>query len=667
MSDFDAAMKTLIELSQHYGSDPAFVLAGGGNTSVKVNDELLLVKGSGHALATIEADGFVHMNREQLQALAARELDSDPQKREAQFKDAIYASRLEPEKGQRPSVEVVLHELIPWKYVVHTHATICNALTCCEGGEALAKAWFGDDVVWIPYVDPGFTLAKTLATAIEGHEASVILMENHGLVIGGNSADEVHARTKTIIDTIAQKLGKNWQAQGLGQPAELDTETQRSNLMRMAPMIRAALGSDEQLPIVCFDDSESVRCLLGASERASLVAGPLCPDQIVYCGSFPLMLNADLDQDDAALAQQVLNAYENYQQKYKTDPKVIVAESVGMFTCGTDAKSAQIVRDVYLDALAVTSGANVLSKVQPMSDGHREFIEDWEVEAYRKKVSAGSAAAGRAAGKVAIVTGAAQGFGYEIAQSLALQGAHLVLLDLNVEGVEKAASEIVNETGLGRAIGVEANVTSKASLEAAIEATIRAFGGFDVFVSNAGVLKAESVKTQAEADFDFVTNVNYKGFFLCTQVASQVLARQHAVRPGYLTDIIQINSKSGLTGSNRNGAYAGSKFGGIGLVQSFALELVLDGIKVNAICPGNFFDGPLWSDPDRGLFVQYLKANKIPGAKTVEDVKKAYEAKVPMNRGCRTADVMHAILYLMDQPYETGQAVPVTGGQTMLK
>jgi len=143
-------------------------------------------------------------------------------------------------------------------------------------------------------------------------------------------------------------------------------------------------------------------------------------------------------------------------------------------------------------------------------------------------------------------------------------------------------------------------------------------------------------------------------------------AQNRAAGGGYYSDIIQINSKSGLAGSNRNGAYAGSKFGGIGLTQSFALELVEDCIKFNSICPGNFFDGPLWSDPDRGLFVQYLNSGKVPGAKTVADVKASYEAKIPMGRGCLEEDVVRAILYVVEQKYETGQAVPVTGGQVML-
>ena len=273
---------------------------------------------------------------------------------------------------------------------------------------------------------------------------------------------------------------------------------------------------------------------------------------------------------------------------------------------------------------------------------------------------------GRVAGKVLIVTGAAQGFGLEIAQDLVSQGACVVLADINEAEANNQAQALRKEYGPNRAMAVAMNVTDLASIQSAIDETVKTFGGFDAFISNAGVLKAESVKTQPEKDFDFSTAVNYKGYFLCTQAASKILAFQHKTNPAYMGDIIQINSKSGLVGSNRNGAYAGSKFGGIGLTQSFALELIEDGIKVNSICPGNFFDGPLWSNPENGLFAQYLRTGKIPGAKTVEDVKRAYEAKVPMGRGCTTPDVMAAVYYLIEQKYETGQAVPVTGGQVML-
>ena len=196
--------------------------------------------------------------------------------------------------------------------------------------------------------------------------------------------------------------------------------------------------------------------------------------------------------------------------------------------------------------------------------------------------------------------------------------------------------------------------------------TVEKFGGLDIMVANAGVVRSGPVAQFEKKDFEFVTAINYTGLFLCTKYAAIVMQAQHEADPDAMFDIISISSKSGLEGSNKNFAYAGSKFGGIGLVQSFALELTAYNIKVNAVCPGNYLDGPLWSDPERGLFVQYLQAGKVPGAKTVADVRRFYEAKVPMNRGCLPIDVARAVMYCVEQKYETGQAIPVTGGQVML-
>lgn len=270
-------------------------------------------------------------------------------------------------------------------------------------------------------------------------------------------------------------------------------------------------------------------------------------------------------------------------------------------------------------------------------------------------------------GKVALVTGGAQGFGEGIVRELTAAGAYVYIADLNVEGARALAEELNRSFGSTRAFPLQVNVTDEASVEAMMDEVARTTGGLDVFISNAGVLKAGSVKEMSLKDFQFVTDVDYTGFFLCTKFAARLLEVQNASSGSYYSDIIGISSKSGLEGSNKNGAYAGAKFGSLGLTQSFALELVADNIKVNSVCPGNFLDGPLWSDPDRGLFVQYLRAGKVPGAKTVADVRKFYEDKVPMKRGCRVEDVVKAILYIVDQSYETGQAVPVTGGQIMLK
>lgn len=268
-------------------------------------------------------------------------------------------------------------------------------------------------------------------------------------------------------------------------------------------------------------------------------------------------------------------------------------------------------------------------------------------------------------GKVVLITGGAQGLGAGIARGLVEQGAFVIIADINLEGAREQADKL-NSSGSRRAEAVGVDVSSELSIRKMTERVLLSAGGIDILISNAGILRAGSVLEQSAVDFEFVTRINYSAFFLLVKHMASILVRQRATNPGYSSDIIQINSKSGLVGSNKNAAYAGGKFGGIGLVQSFALELVEYGIKVNAICPGNLFDGPLWSDPDKGLFVQYLKTGKIPGAGDVKDVRKFYEEKVPMGRGCESQDVLRAILYCVEQQYETGQAVPVTGGQVML-
>ena len=271
------------------------------------------------------------------------------------------------------------------------------------------------------------------------------------------------------------------------------------------------------------------------------------------------------------------------------------------------------------------------------------------------------AGTGRLAGKITIVTGAAQGFGQGIAEELYAEGATIIVADMNVALAEEVAKKMGD-----RACAIAVNVADEESVAALVAQTVEKFGGLDIMIANAGVLRSGPLATFEKKDFDFVTNINYTGQFLCAKYAALIMQAQHEADPDASFDIIAMSSKSGLEGSNKNFAYAGSKFGTIGLAQSFALELCAYNIKVNAICPGNYLDGPLWSDPERGLFVQYLQAGKVPGAKTVEDVRRFYEAKVPMNRGCLPIDVARAVMYCVEQKYETGQAIPVTGGQVML-
>ena len=383
----------------------------------------------------------------------------------------------------------------------------------------------------------------------------------------------------------------------------------------------------------------------------------------------PFLRGLALAEDAAEAASQAADAADTSQGLIAVTAsplaETLPADAVLIDLSKTDDESA------LQEALRTAATAGVASGVASgLKPGRRSYALRQDGKGILLTAIAGEPDAklstGRVGGKLALVTGGAQGFGEEIVRGLVAAGATVFIADLNKAGAEKLAAELNASSGRTAAYPLIMDVSNEDSVAGAFDVIARTTGGLDLVVSNAGVLKAGSVLEQSMADFEFVTKVNYTAFFLVAKYAGRMMKRQHAGAPGLMTDIIQINSKSGLEGSNKNGAYAGSKFGGIGLVQSFALELVEHGIKVNAICPGNFFDGPLWSDPDRGLFVQYLRTGKVPGAKTVADVKAFYEAKVPMRRGCEGPDVMKAIFYLVEQLYETGQALPVTGGQVML-
>jgi len=231
---------------------------------------------------------------------------------------------------------------------------------------------------------------------------------------------------------------------------------------------------------------------------------------------------------------------------------------------------------------------------------------------------------------------------------------------VNEPGAVTAAERVATATGR-KVIGARVDVTQPAEVASLFDLAKEELGGLDVVVSNAAVLIAEPILEADPGKWRTVMNVNLFGNFLVMQAACRVMRGQGS------GSIIQINSKSGKKGSARNSAYAATKFGGIGLVQSVALEMAEYGVRCNAVCPGNLLDGTLWTDPEKGLFVQYLKAGKIPGAKTVDDVRQAYVNQVPLRRGCTYEDVGNMVVFLAsDQSsYMTGQAINVTGGQEM--
>ena len=255
--------------------------------------------------------------------------------------------------------------------------------------------------------------------------------------------------------------------------------------------------------------------------------------------------------------------------------------------------------------------------------------------------------------RAALVTGAAQGLGEAIARRLANEGSDVALIDVSLEKAREAADAIAKDTGR-KTIALKADVTSETEMAAAVAAAVAEFGKLDTLVSNAGILKAADITEFAVSDWKRVIDVNLVGYFVCAQAAARVMI------PGKFGTIIQINSKSGKKGSFRNSAYAASKFGGIGLTQSIALDLAPHNIRVNSVCPGNLLDGSLWQ---QSLYEQYARTQGL----TPDEVRKKYESQVPLGRGCTYEDVSNVVVFLAssDSSYMTGQAINVTGGQEM--
>jgi sorbitol-6-phosphate 2-dehydrogenase len=255
--------------------------------------------------------------------------------------------------------------------------------------------------------------------------------------------------------------------------------------------------------------------------------------------------------------------------------------------------------------------------------------------------------------RIALVTGAAQGLGEAIAHRLAREGAHVGVADVNFEGA-RAVAAAIGEGTQRRAIPLAVDVTAETQVERMVANMVEAFGRLDILVANAGILEAYDIAEFPADVWRRVIEINLTGYFLCAKHAARVMREQ---RSGV---IVQINSKSGKKGSFRNSAYAASKFGGIGLTQSIALDLAPYGIRANAVCPGNLLDSPLWVD---SLYEQFSRRLGL----TPQRVRQRYESQVPLGRGCTYEDVCNAVVFLAsDQAaYMTGQAVNVTGGQEM--
>lgn len=652
-------IKELIGICQYFGLNIDCTQAGGGNASFK-NEKFIWIKASGIALGTIDEDGLVLLDRKKVQALRKSTFSPEEQKRDLEVSNNLISACVSFHSQKRPSVDTFLHELINYDFVVHLHPILVNALMCSKRSEEMTLSLFGEEVLYISYT-PAYLLYKKLESALVpyrekyGHDPQIIFLQNHGIYVASNNIEEI----KTIYESVNHKIKS-----AIGEYEDFELLDVDDDIIEFIPALRMIL-SVEKRKILKIRHNTLHSEFYKSKSAFQNSALPFITDHIVYCKSAFMYI------EKTKSPQSIINDFQSQLPEFiKTNgylPRIIMLKDYGIIAVENTAKEAEIALDVFENLLKISYFSDVFGGPHFQEKEEIAYVENWEVENYVKKISNGGDSSGLFDQRICIVTGAAQGFGEALADSLVKENANVVIADLNDEKGRIATEKIEESCNNNQVKFHEADVSDIKSVKNLIKKSVEFFGGIDLFISNAGILYAGSLEEMEPETFQLMTKVNYEGFFLCTKEASKIMKLQNDYNPEYFSDIIQINSKSGLQGSNRNFAYSGAKFGGIGLTQSFALELASHKIKVNAICPGNFFEGPLWSDPSKGLFVQYLKTGKVPGAKSIADIKKHYEAQVPMKRGCLAQDVMKAVRYIVDQEYETGQAIPVTGGQVMLK
>ena len=384
-------LATAARLSQRFGADPAYARAGGGNSSVK-DDGTLFIKPSGVALASITPDRLMPLALAPLLALAAGEGEGEAGS-DAVMRVAMGA-RLRDEGDRRPSVECVFHALIPARYVLHTHPTAVNALTCARDGEAIARELFGGDVLWVPYTDPGLPLAREIARRRGGRRATggsgeVILLQNHGLIVAGDDEATIVERSEAVVHAVGQRISMNTPGTGPAADPGMSAGVE-ATVERLERALGTVLGGGTGPRAVVFDGSADAARLAGTREGRTLVeAGPLTPDQIVYAGSWPLWLGADtVAAPGGELEQAVAAAVAGHVAATGETPIVVVAEGLGVLATGTGARQAETARHLYLDATRVGFGALALGGVRALAPAERGFIETWEAETYRRGIEA---------------------------------------------------------------------------------------------------------------------------------------------------------------------------------------------------------------------------------------------------------------------------------------
>jgi rhamnulose-1-phosphate aldolase/alcohol dehydrogenase len=663
----------LIARSNRLGADPKNTNYAGGNTSAKgtatdpvtgESVELLWVKGSGGDLGTLTENGLAVLRLDRMRALQGVYPGLE---REDEMVGA-FDYTLHGKGGAAPSIDTPMHGLVDAAHVDHLHPDSGIAIATAVDGEELTAKIFGDKVVWVAWRRPGFQLGLDIAAIKEANPNAIgCILGGHGITAWADTSDEVEQRSLWMIDTAAAYIAANSKAEPFGaQIADYGSLPKAKRLAKAAALAATirGLASTDRPQLGHFTDDAVVLDFLASTEHPRLTAlGTSCPDHFLRTKIKPMVLDLPADasiEDSIARLGELHEAYRaDYAAYYErnadaespamrgADPLIVLVPGVGMFSYGANKQTARVAGEFYINAINVMRGAEGLSSYAPIDEAEKFRIEYWALEeAKLQRMPKPKPLATR----VALVTGAASGIGKAIATRLAAEGACVVIADLDLAKAQAAAAELGNTDV---AVGIAVDVSNEDAVQAAVDATVLAFGGLDLVVNNAGLSLSKSLLETTVADWDLQHNVMAKGSFLVSRSAAKVLIEQKLGG-----DIIYISSKNSVFAGPNNIAYSATKADQAHQVRLLAAELGEYGVKVNGINPDGVVRGS-------GIFASGWGANR---AKTYgieeQDLGTFYAQRTILKREVVPENVANAVYAVCtsDFSHTTGMHVPVDAG-----
>jgi rhamnulose-1-phosphate aldolase/alcohol dehydrogenase len=664
-----SGLDLLVYASRLVGAETSLVVWGGGNTSIKTRErdhrgreiDVLRVKGSGSDLKSIQRKDFPGVRMDDILALLPRDDMGD------QEMVSYLAHALQDPGGVRPSIETLLHGFVAAPAVVHTHADAIVSLTNNDQAIQTLVDVYGKDVIPLEYRRPGFKISRDVADTIREHpEAKALVLAKHGTICWGGSVKEPYEATIDLITRAEDAIRERRRGRhvfGAPRVRVLEPAERRATALALAPKLRGQLGRRARV-VVSFDDSAPVLEFVSSSEAPVLSqVGPATPDHTIYTKRLPAYVATDGDPatlavDVEAGVKRFVDEYTRYFEAHNREgatlldpmPRVVLVPGLGMFTAGKDRRTAGIVNDIYHHTIDVIGNAAAFGRYTSLTAQDAFDVEYWPLELYKLTLAPPEKELAR---RVALVTGGASGIGKAVAKKLAAEGAHVVVTDLDGDGARAVADDVVKAVGGGRALGVGMDVTQEASVRAAFEEAVLAYGGVDIIVSNAGIAHGAAVADMRLEDWERSFAVNARGHFLVAREAMRLLVAQ-----GLGGALVFVATKNVMSPGKDFSAYSASKAAEAQLAKVLALEGAPHGIRSNIVNPDAVFqDSKLWSEDIRR---ERAAAQGI----TIDQLEDFYRKRNLLAARILPEDVAEAVLFLASDrsAKTTGCTLTVDGG-----